>query len=85
MAVQPDEKLENVLNLALDVPAGERERSLDLSVGYDPQANTWDLIVRYTGDIKRLASESVRITELLAGYAVVTMPEPLIEEFSRQP
>lgn len=85
MAVQPDEKLENVLNLALEVPEAERERSLDLNVGFDPEERTWDLIVRYTGDIKRLASESVRITELLAGYAIVTMPEAFIEEFSRQP
>ena len=51
-----DEKLENVLNLALDVPQAERERSLDLDVGYNEEANTWDLIVRYTGDIRRLTT-----------------------------
>ena len=80
-----DEKLENVLNLALDVPVSERERSLDLDVGYNVEENTWDLIVRYTGNIKRLASESIQITELLGGYAIVTLPEPLVREFSRQP
>ena len=41
-----DEKLENVLNLALDVPVSERERSLDLDVGYNVERNTWDLIDR---------------------------------------
>ena len=28
-------KLENMLNLALDATAGEREKSLNLDVGYD--------------------------------------------------
>ena len=80
-----DEKLENVLNLALDVPQEERERSLDLDVGYNKETKTWDLIVRYTGDIRRLASESVRITELLGGYAIVTLPEDEVRSFSWQP
>lgn len=80
-----DEKLENSLNLALRVPEAERERSLDLNVGYDREEKTWDLIVKYTGNIKRLAAGAVQITELLGGYAVVTLPEDLVEPFSRQP
>ena len=43
----PDQKLENLLNLALDVPEEEREKSMDLDVGYNREANTWDLIVKY--------------------------------------
>ena len=31
----PDPKNENLLNLALDTPEAERERSLELNVGYD--------------------------------------------------
>ena len=80
-----DEKLENSLNLALRVPEAERERSLDLKTGYDPAEKSWDLIVKYTGDIQRLAAGAVQITELLGGYAVVTLPEVLVEPFSRQP
>ncbi|MCI9487917.1 MAG: S8 family peptidase [Lachnospiraceae bacterium] len=80
-----DEKLENVLNLALNVPQAEREKSLDLDVGYNEEAKTWDLIVRYTGDIRRLADESVQITELLGGYAIVTLPESEVRSFSWQP
>ena len=38
----PDQKLENLLNLALDVPEEEREKSMDLDVGYNREANTWD-------------------------------------------
>ncbi|MEI3176733.1 MAG: hypothetical protein V8S96_10065 [Lachnospiraceae bacterium] len=57
----------------------------DLKTGYDPAEKSWDLIVKYTGDIQRLAAGAVQITELLGGYAVVTLPEVLVEPFSRQP
>ena len=30
-----DQKLENLLNLALDADEAEREKSLELSIGYD--------------------------------------------------
>ena len=30
------QKIENLLNLALDATAREREKSLELDVGYDP-------------------------------------------------
>ena len=34
-----DQKLENLLNLALDADQGERERSEELDVGYDKEEN----------------------------------------------
>ena len=37
------QKLENLLNLALDADQGERERSEELDVGYDKEENVWDL------------------------------------------
>ncbi len=80
-----DEKLENVLNLALGVPEDERERSLDLDVGFNREEDTWDLIVKYTGNIRRLAGDTVRIVELLGGYAIVTLPESQIEPLTDQP
>ena len=33
------QKLENLLNLALDADQGERERSEELDVGYDKEEN----------------------------------------------
>ena len=41
-----NQKLENVLNLAMDVTEQEREKSLELSVGYNPIQKEWDLIVK---------------------------------------
>lgn len=81
------QKNENLLNLALDTPVEERERSLELNVGFDQEDNTWELIVKYHGDLQEGLSsffalpqgERIRIEELIAGYAILTMPEALIE------
>ena len=75
------QKLENVLNLALDSPKEEREKTLDLSTGYDETDNRWELIVKYNGDLSRLDSSVISIEELIAGYAIVTIPQNLIDSF----
>ena len=81
------QKFENLLNLALDTPMTERDRSLELNVGFDKEDNTWELIIKYHGDLRAGMSsflalpqgESIKIEELIAGYAILTVPEPLIE------
>ena len=81
------QKNENLLNLALDTPAAERDKSLELNVGYDEEDNTWELIIKYHGNLREGLSsffalpqgDAVRIEELIAGYAILTMPETLIE------
>ena len=35
------QKIENLLNLALDATQEEREKSLELEVGYDPVEREW--------------------------------------------
>lgn len=75
------QKMENLLNLALDSSAEERGKSLELNVGYDSQDNLWELIVKYNGDLSRLGSSVIRIEELIAGYAIVTIPQNLIASF----
>ena len=42
------QKLENLLNLALNSAEDEREKSLNLNVGYDPLDREWDLIIKYS-------------------------------------
>ncbi len=81
----PDQKLENLLNLALAVPEEEREKSLELNVGYEKATNTWDIIVKYSGDIRRLVGDDVRVVQLLNNYAIVTLPESLVEALSQEP
>lgn len=74
-----DQKIENLLNLALDTPQAEREKSELLEIGYQPSARTWQVIVRYSGDLTDAAKETVgdrwKIIELSGGYAIVTLPE----------
>lgn len=81
----PDQKIENMLNLALNATEEERVRSLDLNVGFNKEDQVWDLIVRYHGDILHLETPQIQIAELYAGYAIVTIPERMISEFALQP
>ena len=39
-----NEKMENLLNLALDATEREREKSLDLDTGYDRAERTWEAV-----------------------------------------
>ncbi|MBE5966153.1 MAG: peptidase S8 [Lachnospiraceae bacterium] len=72
-------KAEDALNLALDVSETTREKSLDLGVGYSPATNTWELIVKYSGSLDRIREElNIPIVELLNEYAIVIIPENLI-------
>ena len=41
-----NEKLENLLNLALNATPEEREKSLELNVGYDTASRSWEVIVK---------------------------------------
>ena len=45
----PNEKMENLLNLALAATQEEREKSLELDIGYDSAEQTWEVIVKFVG------------------------------------
>lgn len=77
-----NQKLEDQLSLALDTPAQMREKSDNLDTGYASSENTWELIVKYNGNLDRLTG-GIRVEPLIAGYAIVTIPENLIGAFSR--
>lgn len=94
-----DQKIEDLLNLALDATEREREKSLELDVGYNPVDRTWDVIVKYTGslaDLERRLNERlgiegeggaspIRVVELLNEYAILTLPESLIDYMASSP
>ena len=81
------EKFENLLNLALDATGREREKSLQLGVGYEPEGERWELIVKYSGNIMRLAEENpqIQVTELMNEYAIINTPENALEQISNAP
>lgn len=77
-----NQKLENLLNLSLDATREEREKSLQLDVGYLSAENSWELIVKHNGNLRAVENELIRVEELIAGYAIVTLPEAFITSFS---
>ena len=85
----PDQKLDNLLNLALDATEEEREKSRNLNVGYEKQTRKWEIIVKYSemGDSVEalLGGSGISVVPLLGGYAIVTLPESMLEEYSRRP
>ncbi|MDO4308642.1 MAG: S8 family peptidase [Eubacteriales bacterium] len=80
-----DQKIDNLLNLAMDSTEQEREKSWNLNVGYDEELRLWDVIVKYSGDESGLAGDGITVVPLLGGYAVVTLPESLLETYSERP
>lgn len=79
----PDGKADNQLNLALDVSEETREKTLDLNVGYQPATRTWELIVKYSGNITRIAEElELIVVPLQNEYAIITIREDLIDRLS---
>lgn len=80
-----DQKIENQLNLALDATEEEREKSITLETGYDPRERTWEVIVKYSGNLQRIASEAVQVTELMNEYAILVVSESLIGQLAQIP
>lgn len=78
-------KADNQLNLALDATMEERDKSMDLNVGYDPTNRQWDLIVKYSGSYEELIPYVVEITPLLNQYAVVRILQNRVDEFVQLP
>lgn len=79
------QKIENLLNLSLSVEPNEREQSALLREGYDERYHTWEIIVKYQGDIEQYRTEQIKIEPLIAGYAIVTLPDASLEAFAALP
>lgn len=79
MGFSMNQKLEEQLQLALETPEEDRERTEDLNVGFDQMSRTWELIVKYHGSLEELEQLNVTVEYLLAGYALLTVPEGLVE------
>ena len=72
------EKLEDILQLSLSSTKEQRERSDVLNVGVLDGGTVRELIVKYSGSLDRLREQGIEAEELLAGYAVVRLPEEKI-------
>lgn len=77
-----DQKIENLLNLALSVSEEEREKSLELDVGYYPVARMWEVIIKYSGTLERVRGIAESVVELSNEFAIVTIREERLETLS---
>lgn len=82
-----NEKLDNLLNLALNATVREREESRELNVGFDAASQTWQVIVKASGGLGQIEEQypNVQVQTLLNGYAILTVPQELLEELSQRP
>lgn len=80
-----NQKLENILNLALETPLVQRDKTLNLNVGFQEETGTWELIVKYNGDLSYLEEQGVVVENLVAGYAILIVPENLVDVVGEQP
>lgn len=82
-----NEKLDNILNLAIDATPEELEKSAELNVGYDELTRTWQLIAKSSGGFDWIPEiyPTVEISPLLNGYAILTVPQNLISEITARP
>ena len=78
-------KLDNSLELSLDMTEEEREKSKDLEVGYSPGEGTWELIVKYQGSLDAVRALGGVVEELIAGYAIITIPQGQVDALAAIP
>lgn len=86
-----NQKLDNLLELSLDVPESTREKSENLSAGYNTADNLWQIIVRYSGDWSSIwntltgVSPTESFSILFGGYAIAEVTESQLQQLSQHP
>lgn len=73
------QKQENLLSLAMESTEEERVKSEILNVGIDNETKRWEVIVKYHGNLEKIANDEIQVEILIAGYAIVTLPAFLLE------
>ena len=79
--METNQKIETLFRAALDATPEERQKSDDLFIGFDATDETWEVIVKHTGNLSLLKEKypDITITELLNNYGILRLPEALID------
>ena len=77
------QKQENLLSLAMKSTEEERVKSEILNVGINNETKRWEVIVKYHGDLEKIANDEIQVEILIAGYAIVTLPVFLLEALAQ--
>ena len=80
MEIAFSEKISPQLSAALLSTPYELGKEGGLSSGYLPESDSWEVIVKYVGDIEKIKEKypSVLITKLLGNYAVLVIEKSLV-------
>lgn len=84
--METNQKIETLFRAALDATPVEREKSSDLSIGFNQAEDTWEVIVKHTGNLHALSDKypNITITELLNNYGILRLPESLIDAIASE-
>ena len=79
--METNQKIETLFRAALNALPDERAKSSDLSIGFDASEDTWEVIVKHTGNLTSLTQKypTIIVTELLNNYGILRLPESLID------
>ncbi|MDE7424652.1 MAG: S8 family serine peptidase [Lachnospiraceae bacterium] len=77
-------KIDTSLFLALTLPESLRNKATSLYTGYNAETRSWELFVKYHGNLGSKKEEIMfELEELTGGYGIVFIREDRITEFSR--
>lgn len=79
------QKIENLLNLALDASDEEKRKSQQLEVGYNSEKREWELIIKHSGSLDNVRAVATQVSELLGGYAIVIVREDQVDVLAALP
>lgn len=79
--METNQKIETLFRAALNATPEEREKSNDLSIGFSPDEDSWEVIVKFIGNLSDLSQKypEITVTELLNNYGVLQIPSSLID------
>lgn len=80
-----NQKMENMLNLALGASAEELERSESLAVGYNADEKTWEVIVKHSRPLEGLEELGIKQNQLLNQYSILTVPQSNLQTVANLP
>ncbi|NLK22389.1 MAG: S8 family peptidase [Epulopiscium sp.] len=78
-----DNKIDNGLELLLNMDEEERVKAQDFNTGFNAESNTWEVIVKYHGDLSEVGRQLEAGVEILTqGYGILTLEESKIPKLS---
>ena len=60
--METNQKIETLFRAALNATPQERQKSDDLAIGFFPEDDTWEVIVKYYGDLSELKEKYPKIS-----------------------